>query len=225
MPPRSHGVFEPAATARAERGGRPSSARTSSSGRSACSNQSVARRSVLRPAVGVVDVVREHRPAVHGVGEAHRHAVDVAGEVAAVVLEEPLGRVEEVAGLEQAEHHRQQRERLGVVVAARDQAEDLDLGLDRRAVVGEHMDPVVLGEVRRRALGPAGEGEATRPVEAPHALAQRAVRAVLERRPLGVEGVVGVHACPTRRRAPATCAGARGVARAAPGSSRCARSR
>ena len=66
---------------------------------------------MLRPGYGVVEVPREHRAAVHGVGEPHGHAIDVAREVAAVVLEEALGRVEEVAGLEQAEHHREERER------------------------------------------------------------------------------------------------------------------
>ena len=48
-------------------------------------------------------------------------------EVAPVVLEEALGRPVEVARLEQAEDHREQRERGGIVVRTGDEPEDLDL--------------------------------------------------------------------------------------------------
>ena len=106
----------------------------------------MARRSVSFERAGVVEVPGELRAAIHRVAEAHGHAIGVAREVAAVVLEEALRRAVEVAGLEQPEDHREQRERGRVVVGARDEPEHLDLRLDGRAVVGEHVDPVVLRE-------------------------------------------------------------------------------
>ena len=83
-----------------------------------------------------------------------------------------------------------------VVVGPGDESEHLDLRLDRRAVVGEHVDPVVLREVGRRALRATGEREAARAVEAPHALAERPLGAVLERGPPSVELVVGARGFP-----------------------------
>ena len=56
----------------------------------------------------VVEVRREDRAAVHRVGQACRHAVDVAGEVPTVVPEEPARRAVEVPGLEQPEDHGEQ---------------------------------------------------------------------------------------------------------------------
>ena len=114
----------------------------------------------------------------------------------AVVLEESLGGVEQVAGLEQSEHHREQREAGRVVVGPGDEPEHLDLALDRGSVVGEHVDPVVLRQGRWRAPRRSGEREATRPVEAPHAEPERAGGTLPERRPPPGEELVTTHAFP-----------------------------
>ncbi len=64
----------------------------------------------------------------------------------------------------------------------------------RGAVVGQHVDPVVLGEQRRRRAGEAREREAAGRVELPHAAAERAGRQVTERGPpRGQLGVVARH--------------------------------
>ena len=93
------------------------------------------------------------------IASATRIAIAVPdAQVAGVGLEQP-GAGAQVAGLEQRHHHGQQREGAHVVVGAGDEREDLELGLDRRAVVGEHVHPVVLREQRR---GRAGRARGTR---------------------------------------------------------------
>src|SRR5437764_5504139 len=99
--------------------------------------------------------------------------------MSAVVAEESTRGPEEVPRLEEPEHHREQRERARVVVGARDEPEHLDLRFDRGAVVREDVDPVVLRQRRRRALRAPGKREPARAVEAPDALTQRALGAVL----------------------------------------------
>ena len=74
-------------------------------------------------------------------------------DVPAVVDEEATARICEVAGLEEAEHHCKEGEGAEVVVGSGDQGEYLDLGLDAGPKLHEHVDPVMLGEVRRRASG------------------------------------------------------------------------
>ena len=64
-----------------------------------------------------------------------------------VAVEEPGGR--DVSGLEQPDQRRQPREALRVGIGATDEREDLELPLEVRAVVGEHVHEVVLREVRR----------------------------------------------------------------------------
>ena len=71
-----------------------------------------------------------------------------------------------------------------VVVGPGDEAEHLDLRFDRRAVVGQHVHPVVLGEHRRSRARRAREGKAAGLVHLPHLAAERVGREVLERAPL-----------------------------------------
>lgn len=93
-------------------------------------------------------------------------------EVAAVVAEEALRGGLDVSRLEESEHHREQCEGGRIVVRARDESEDLDLGLDRGSVVGEHVDEVVLGQEWRSGLRMAGKREAPRAIEAVYALTE-----------------------------------------------------
>ena len=148
----------------------------------------------------VVEMPGDLRTAVHRVAETQAHAIGVAREVAAVVREEAFGRPVEVTGLEEPEHHREQREGSWIVVGAGDEPEHLDLRLDGRAVVGEHVDPIVLCERGRRAVRASREREAAGTVETPDPLAERAVGAVFERRPPVVERGVGRGELPGVRR-------------------------
>jgi hypothetical protein len=103
---------------------------------------------------------------------------------------EQAGAAGQVAGLEETDHHGEQREAARIGDGPGNQAEHLDLGLDRRAVVGQHVDPVVLAEVGRGAARHAGEDEAPCPVEVEHPTAERSFAARLERGPSSEEGGV-----------------------------------
>src|SRR5260370_36386300 len=79
-------------------------------------------------------------------------------KVAAVVLEETHARCR-IARLEEADDLREQGEGAWVIVGADDEPEHLDLGFDGRAVVGEHVDPIVLREQWWGAPRSAGKHE------------------------------------------------------------------
>ena len=216
MPPASHGSTEPASIA------------TSGLRHDAELGPHVVDRAcrvgepVDAQQVGTTAVRAAQRAAAHRVGEPDRHAL--VREVTAVVLEQP-GAARQVAGLEQADHHREQRERARIVVGARDEREHLDLALDRRAVVGEHVHPVVLREQRRRAPGPAGErrSPARRRTSRPRDRACR--REGRAAPPTAARAPRRRRTSPTRPRAPPTCAARRHASGPTPPCSRCAGSR
>ena len=132
----------------------------------------VAQKVGLGTSVVGVEERGQRSAALHRVGEPRGHGFGVGGEMAAVEAEEALRCGFDVSGLEQAEDHREQRERGRIVVGTRDEAEHLDLALDGGAVVRDHVDEVVLSQERWRGLRMTGEREAARPVEAMHALTE-----------------------------------------------------
>ena len=82
-----------------------------------------------------------------------------------VAVEEPGGR--DVAGLEEPDQRREPREALRVGIGAPDEREHLELALEVRAVVGEHVHEVVLREVLGAPPGDPGELEAAAVVHVP----------------------------------------------------------
>ena len=121
------------------------------------------------------------RTAVHGVGQAQLH-VRTGREVTLGVLEES-GTGLEISRLEQRDDHGQQREGVEVVVGPGDEPEHLDLGLDRRAVVGQDVHPVVLGEHRWRRTRLPGKAK-PRAWYSSHTLRPSVGREMLEGLPL-----------------------------------------
>src|SRR6185436_12456893 len=98
-----------------------------------------------------------------------------------VAVEE--ARARDVARLEEAGQRGQPREALGVGIRPPDEREDLELALEVRAVVGDHVHEVVLRKVRGRAAGCPGQREAAAVVHLPYQAAERILREVLERGP------------------------------------------
>ena len=96
---------------------------------------------------------------------------------------EQTGATADRSGLEQPDDHRQERESARIVGGTGDQSEHLQLAFDGGAVVGEHVDPVVLGEVRRCGTGRTREPEPAGFVEPPDVQSQRPFRTVGERLP------------------------------------------
>ena len=120
----------------------------------------------------------------------------------------------DVAGLEEPDQRRQPREALRVGIGATDEREDLELALEVRAVVGEHVHEVVLREVRRVRRRAFPGSAKPRPSYISHTAApERPCGQVRERRPprreLGVDlrrlervGALRRASAPARRRRP-----------------------
>ena len=148
MPPGSHAVTEPEEMAYADFATMPSSARTSSIG---------GRR--RRTSRGAADPDRRHARRTTRLAASHPRgarpcprATDGRGRTGTVPCRSPRTRSRTGPTIIASK-----RERTRIVVGAGDEPEHLDLALDRRAVVGQHVHPVVLGEERRRAPGPPGK--------------------------------------------------------------------
>ena len=121
------------------------------------------------------------RAAAHRVGHPHGHPV--VAQVTWVGLEKPSAGGE-IPGLEQRDDHRQQAEAARIVIGPGDEREDLELVLQRRAVAGQHVHPVVLGQQRGSGPRKAGVDEAAVAVEVGDAAAERPDRQPFQRAPL-----------------------------------------
>ena len=227
MPPGSQGVTEPAATALADFGGsrsargppRPASRRTRTS-RSARKSVSASRPWSSR---------YQRRASRRGaIASASRDAMRSASRERwpRSYSKKPVRRVEEVPGLEQAEHHREQREARMGRRCAREMKPNTSISHSTvEPKSASTCTQSCWARVGGALAGTAREGEPAGPVEAPDALTRAIPPGRAERGP-------PLARAPGRRHTPShasssapRCAGVRAAARASSGSSRCARSR
>ena len=120
----------------------------------------------------------DHFAAPDRVGESLGHAGRLDVALLDIAIEE--AGPSDVSRLEQSHERREPREAFRIGIGTADEREDLELALEVRAVVSEHVHEVVLREVLGCTAGGTGEREAAADVHLPDRMSERFRRQLLE---------------------------------------------